>query len=158
MLRYSLSVNARIVSLWMAPFEASDRTAFATAVSSGASTVQTISYWPITMKNSFRVTPADSNIFRAASNRDGLSLTFSSPLLSSEANKYTWASLLPPGVIVCGEVDAVKSFRNPRSAVHPGRSGVPPSLQPPKRHTSKRKVSGRSAAPSCVLLCPGGRH
>src|ERR1017187_9050915 len=79
--RYSLSVNARIVSLWMVPFEAIDRTAFATTVSSGASTVITISYWPVTMKNSLRVAPADSIVFRAASTRDGLSLMFSSPLL-----------------------------------------------------------------------------
>src|ERR1022692_1759460 len=111
--RYSLSVNARSVSLWIAPLEASVRTAFAIAVSSGASAIRTISYWPVTMKNSFRVTPADRNSFRPVSNREGLSLMFSSPLLVQRAKQmYVGIPFLPPGVILFGPVHGCQTLPN----------------------------------------------
>src|ERR1019366_10152353 len=71
----------------MAPFDAIDKTAFARAASSGASAMKMKSYWPVTIKKSFRIKPHDWNSFLAASRRDGLSLMSPSPLLVQRAKQ-----------------------------------------------------------------------
>src|ERR1035441_10531537 len=50
----------------MAPFDAIDKTAFARAASSGASAMKMKSYWPITIKKSFKIKPHDWNSVLAA--------------------------------------------------------------------------------------------
>src|ERR1019366_7205896 len=88
----------------MAPFDAIDKTAFARAASSGASAMKMKSYWPVTMKKSFRIKPHDWNSFLAAFQ------SLAGPTSQANIRRH---SLLPPGVIVFGPVRSCQTFGKP---------------------------------------------